>query len=124
MHHDGSRLFAGLKSPLTVCRYHSLIVCEDSLPPQLVPTAWSQGILMALQHQQLPMFGVQFHPEAILTEGGYPLLANFLRAAGIHTNVDPTTLHQQELAIPKRQQPQLPVGPVTFLKATGRGSGT
>jgi anthranilate synthase/aminodeoxychorismate synthase-like glutamine amidotransferase len=81
--HDGSRLFEGLPSPLSVGRYHSLVVEPMSLPEQLRPTAWAEdGELMAFEHVELPVFGVQFHPESVLTEGGFEILANFLRSAG------------------------------------------
>ena len=77
--HDGEGLFTGLPSPLSVTRYHSLVVDSDSLPPDLVPTARvSSGLLMGLRHRDFPMWGVQFHPEAVLTEHGHALLRNFL----------------------------------------------
>jgi anthranilate synthase/aminodeoxychorismate synthase-like glutamine amidotransferase len=82
--HDGRGLFAGLPNPLTVCRYHSLIVEKASLPRDLQVTARTpDGVIMALAHRHLPLWGVQFHPEAILTEGGFMILANFLRLASI-----------------------------------------
>jgi anthranilate synthase/aminodeoxychorismate synthase-like glutamine amidotransferase len=84
VHHNGARLFAGLANPLTATRYHSLIVEESSLPPDLRVTArTADGIPMALEHTTWPAFGVQFHPESILTESGHRLLANFLMLAGI-----------------------------------------
>ena len=82
--HGGEGVFAGLPSPLTVGRYHSLVVEENSLPPELVVTARTDdGVVMALAHRQYPVVGVQFHPESILTRGGYELLANFLRLAKV-----------------------------------------
>ena len=76
--HDGSLLFTSLPSPFTATRYHSLIV-EEPLPDCLMRTAWtSEGELMGLQHVEHPTFGVQFHPESILTEHGHKLLKNFL----------------------------------------------
>lgn len=82
--HDEQGLFAGLPNPLSVCRYHSLVVEELSLPRDLQVTArTADGVVMALVHRELPVAGVQFHPEAILSEGGVPLLANFLRLAKI-----------------------------------------
>lgn len=93
--HDGQRLFAGLPSPLAGGRYHSLVVDETSLPDLLQVTARSDdGTIMALAHRQLPVFGVQFHPESILTEHGYALLANFLALAGLKR---PETLPPSEL---------------------------
>jgi len=82
--HGGVGLFSGLPSPLTVMRYHSLVVSARDLPPGLEVTAWSvdrpEGEeIMALRHRELPVFGVQFHPESIGTEGGMDLIRNFLR---------------------------------------------
>jgi len=77
--HDGSGLFAGLPSPLTVGRYHSLVV-DDDLPGCLEETARGGGVLMAMRHRELPAHGVQFHPESVLTPEGKALLRNFLRA--------------------------------------------
>ncbi|HEY2631202.1 MAG TPA: aminodeoxychorismate/anthranilate synthase component II [Solirubrobacteraceae bacterium] len=75
--HDGRTIFQGLSSPLTVGRYHSLVVGED-LPDCLEASAYGGGVLMALRHRELPAEGVQFHPESVLTEGGKHLLGNFL----------------------------------------------
>jgi anthranilate synthase/aminodeoxychorismate synthase-like glutamine amidotransferase len=84
IHHNGKRIFAGLANPLRATRYHSLIVEEASLPAELTVTArTSEGIPMALEHATWPAFGVQFHPESILTDSGHRLLANFLTLAGI-----------------------------------------
>ena len=90
VHHDGAGLFAGLPNPLTATRYHSLIVPEDSLPPELQVTARTDdGTVMALAHQTWPVCGVQFHPESILTQSGHALLANFLKLADVHVRVPP-----------------------------------
>jgi anthranilate synthase/aminodeoxychorismate synthase-like glutamine amidotransferase len=75
--HDGRTIFRGLSSPLTVGRYHSLIV-DEQLPDCLEATAQGGGVLMALRHRKLPAEGVQFHPESVLTDEGKHLLANFL----------------------------------------------
>jgi anthranilate synthase/aminodeoxychorismate synthase-like glutamine amidotransferase len=75
--HDGRTIFRGLSSPLTVGRYHSLVV-EDELPGCLEESARGDGVLMALRHRELPAEGVQFHPESVLTDEGKQLLANFL----------------------------------------------
>jgi anthranilate synthase/aminodeoxychorismate synthase-like glutamine amidotransferase len=75
--HDGSGLFEGLPSPLTVGRYHSLVV-DPELPGVLEPTAWGGGVLMAMRHRELPALGVQFHPESVLTPQGKRLLETFL----------------------------------------------
>jgi anthranilate synthase/aminodeoxychorismate synthase-like glutamine amidotransferase len=77
--HDGKGLFKGLPNPFEATRYHSLIVEKKSLPPELVVTARTrQGEIMGLRHRRLPVYGVQFHPESILTSCGKNLLANFL----------------------------------------------
>jgi anthranilate synthase/aminodeoxychorismate synthase-like glutamine amidotransferase len=85
--HDGTGVFAGLATPLTCTRYHSLIVQEKSLPRELAVTARttenggraSKGsVIMGLRHRSLPIEGVQFHPESVLTEGGHQMIRNFL----------------------------------------------
>ena len=80
--HDGKGIFAGLPTPLTCTRYHSLIVAEEGLPKELEITARSGGsdesIIMGLRHRSLPVEGVQFHPESVLTEGGKQMIRNFL----------------------------------------------
>ena len=77
--HDGRGVFAGVPSPLTATRYHSLVVERSSVPDVLEVTAESEdGLVMGLRHRTLPVEGVQFHPESILTESGHALLANFL----------------------------------------------
>ena len=82
--HNGRGVFADLPNPLVACRYHSLVVDEAALPECLEITARSEdGTVMAIQHERLPIVGLQFHPESILTDGGYALLANFLRLAGL-----------------------------------------
>jgi anthranilate synthase component II len=82
--HNGKGLFAGLPDGFTATRYHSLSVDRDSLPGVLEITAWADdGEIMGLQHRSRPVFGVQFHPESIATEGGHDLLANFLDLAGV-----------------------------------------
>jgi anthranilate synthase/aminodeoxychorismate synthase-like glutamine amidotransferase len=79
--HDGRGIFAGLPRPFTATRYHSLIVEEDGLPDCLEVTARSEdGIIMGLRHRECDIYGVQFHPESILTTGGHRLLANFIGA--------------------------------------------
>lgn len=78
--HDGTGLFEGLPNPYTVGRYHSLIVENDFLPPELQVTAkTAHNEIMAIKHNQHPVYGVQFHPESILTEYGYELLKAFLK---------------------------------------------
>jgi anthranilate synthase/aminodeoxychorismate synthase-like glutamine amidotransferase len=80
IYHSGEPLFAGIPSPFTATRYHSLIVERESLPDSLQVTAWTEDqIIMGLRHKEYPVWGVQFHPESILTSQGKRLLANFLR---------------------------------------------
>ena len=84
VHHNGLGLFEGLRDPFTATRYHSLVAQRDSLPHELEVTAWTDdGLVMGLAHRSRPHFGVQFHPEAYLTQGGKRLLANFLGLAGV-----------------------------------------
>ena len=84
VHHDGIDLFAGIPSPLTACRYHSLVVDAASLPEGVVVTARDDdGTVMALADERHAVYGVQFHPESILTRHGFRLLANFLARAGL-----------------------------------------
>lgn len=79
--HDGRTLFRGIPQPMTCTRYHSLIVAEDSLPDELEVSARVAGesMIMALRHRTLPIEGVQFHPESVLTDHGKQLIANFLK---------------------------------------------
>ncbi|PZP85346.1 MAG: aminodeoxychorismate/anthranilate synthase component II [Azospirillum brasilense] len=79
MHHTGKSVFAGLPSPFTATRYHSLIVERESLPDCLEITAETDGLIMGLQHRSLPVHGVQFHPESIASEHGHAMLENFLK---------------------------------------------
>lgn len=80
--HNGKGLFQGIPSPFTATRYHSLIVDRASLPASLEATAWnSEGLIMALEHRELPIYGVQFHPESIASQYGHEMLGNFLSLA-------------------------------------------
>ncbi len=111
--HQGRGMFAGVPNPTVACRYHSLVVDESSLPECLQVTArTADGVVMAIEHRDLPVVGLQFHPESILTEDGYLLLANFLRLAGIAV-----PHHLPDMAS-ERDEPsaenELPVGPITF----------
>ncbi|RJF90980.1 anthranilate synthase component II [Sphingomonas cavernae] len=82
--HDGTGLFAGLPSPFTATRYHSLIVPEEGMPETLIVNARApDGTVMGFRHESLPIHGVQFHPESIATEHGHAMLANFMRLAGL-----------------------------------------
>ena len=83
VHHDGDDLFRDLPNPFPAGRYHSLRARRDALPDCLRLTAWTEdGIVMAVRHRSLPRFGVQFHPESILTPQGPRILARFLEIAG------------------------------------------
>ena len=83
VHHDGAEPFRGLPNPLKVGRYHSLRARADGLPDELVRTAWTEdGTVMGVRHRELPRFGVQFHPESILTADGDRLMARFLKLCG------------------------------------------
>lgn len=87
--HDGAGVMAGLGAPFTATRYHSLAVVRDTVPAELVVTAQTAGgVVMGLQHRELPLHGVQFHPESVLTEGGHRLLANWLEACGLEGAVE------------------------------------
>jgi anthranilate synthase/aminodeoxychorismate synthase-like glutamine amidotransferase len=88
--HDGAGVFAGLPDPLVATRYHSLVVAADSVPPCLEVSARAveDGAVMGLRHRDLPVEGVQFHPESILTEGGHRIVANWLAACGDAGAVD------------------------------------
>ncbi|MEZ4665122.1 MAG: aminodeoxychorismate/anthranilate synthase component II [Thermomicrobiales bacterium] len=94
VHHDGKGIFQGLPDPFVATRYHSLIVDRETLPEQLEITAETEdGIIMGLQHREYPIYGVQFHPESILTPVGKQLLGNFLATTG----AKPSTAVQQAL---------------------------
>jgi para-aminobenzoate synthetase component II len=81
--HDGSGVLAGLPSPFTATRYHSLAVDEPALPEEIIVTGRSRsGVVMALRHRTLPIDGVQFHPESVLTHGGHRMVANWLVRCG------------------------------------------
>lgn len=80
--HNGTDIFAELPSPFQATRYHSLVVEPGTLPETLAATAWTQdGVIMGLRHRNLPVFGVQFHPESIASEHGHKILENFLALA-------------------------------------------
>ena len=81
--HDGTGVLAGLPTPFTATRYHSLTVEEAALPPEIVVTGrTASGVVMALRHATLPIDGVQFHPESVLTQGGHRIVANWLVRCG------------------------------------------
>ena len=83
VHHKGEGVLAGLPDPFTATRYHSLAVLPETLPDEIEVTgATDSGVVMAMRHRTLPIEGVQFHPESVLTEGGHLMLANWLAACG------------------------------------------
>jgi len=82
--HDGRTIYAGLEPEVTVGRYHSLVVEEESLPDCFEATSHGGGVLMGIRHRELPAEGVQFHPESVLTDAGKRLLANFIAEPGPH----------------------------------------
>jgi para-aminobenzoate synthetase component 2 len=82
--HGGASVFAGLPSPVTATRYHSLAAVRETIPEILEVTAeTASGVVMGLQHRSAPLCGVQFHPESVLTEGGYQMLGNWLESLGM-----------------------------------------
>jgi para-aminobenzoate synthetase component II len=84
VHHDGSGVLHGLPSPFTATRYHSLTIDPATVTDDLITTAHSDsGVIMAVRHRSLPLEGVQFHPESVLTQGGHRLLANWLQTCGL-----------------------------------------
>ena len=84
--HDNSGVLAGVSDPFEATRYHSLIVERSSLPPELLVTAWTpDGTVMGLRHVKHPTYGVQFHPESVLTKEGKKILANFVRRSSPHS---------------------------------------
>ncbi|WP_326550599.1 aminodeoxychorismate/anthranilate synthase component II [Micromonospora sp. NBC_01813] len=84
VHHTGTGVLSGLPVPFTATRYHSLAVREDTLPAEIEVTGRTpSGVVMAMRHRTLPLEGVQFHPESVLTEGGHLMLANWLAGCGL-----------------------------------------
>ena len=82
--HDGSDLYEGVPQPVTATRYHSLAVVASTMPSDLIVTSRTQGgVIMGLRHAAAPILGVQFHPESVLTEGGYRMLGNWLALTGL-----------------------------------------
>ncbi len=114
--HDGRGVFAKLPNPFNAGRYHSLVVEPSSMPDELKVTASSSdGVIMAIEHRDLPVVGVQFHPESILTDHGYDLLANFIRMAGREArsvkpdDVSMTTDAWHSAIVPSYEPPAVPL---------------
>lgn len=84
VHHGGDPLYAGLPDPFVATRYHSLAIVPETVPPQLeVTSRTAGGVIMGVRHRELAIEGVQFHPESVLTQGGYRLLGNWLESVGM-----------------------------------------
>jgi anthranilate synthase/aminodeoxychorismate synthase-like glutamine amidotransferase len=111
--HDAVNLFAGIPSPMTACRYHSLVVDPTALPPGLGVTACDEaGTIMALADEARAIYGVQFHPESILTRHGYRLVANFLDVTGLpHLGRYAELLDDDVAEQAERAAPAAPPGP-------------
>jgi para-aminobenzoate synthetase component II len=115
--HQSVGVLAGLPSPFTATRYHSLAVIEATLPPELEVTGRTDsGVVMALRHRALPIEGVQFHPESVLTEGGHRLLANWLATCGDPAAVD----RSAGLAVPAASAAVPAAVPAGLRRARGR----
>ncbi len=98
IYHECTDLFSGIPNPMSACRYHSLVAEEQSLPRDLRVTARTQdGVIMAVENVRDHVYGVQFHPESILTQGGFRLLANFLSAAGIAVENELANKHDRSI---------------------------
>ena len=112
--HDGNGLFEGLPAGFEACRYHSLVVEESSLPDCLQKTAWLEdGTVMGIQHKEHTVVGIQFHPESVLTDNGYRILAQFLEMAQIAISVEvPSASDEYKSGTPKHIE--TPNRPVTF----------
>ena len=84
--HDESDFYRGVPQPFRATRYHSLAVVDSTVPAELVVTSRTEGgVIMGARHESAPIFGVQFHPESVLTEGGYSMIANWLAVTGLET---------------------------------------
>lgn len=84
--HDGSEFYRDVPQPFRATRYHSLAVVDSTVPAELIVTSRTDdGVIMGARHESAPIFGVQFHPESVLTEGGYSMIANWLTVAGLET---------------------------------------
>ncbi len=100
VHHDGSGVLAGLSSPFTATRYHSLAVRAETIPDEFEITGRTESdVVMAMRHRELPVQGVQFHPESVLTEGGHRMLANWMAECG-HPVAEPL-VRELELGVSK-----------------------
>ncbi|GAA1014232.1 aminodeoxychorismate/anthranilate synthase component II [Tsukamurella strandjordii] len=99
VHHNGHGVLTGLPDPFTATRYHSLTVLEPTIPDELEITGRTEsGVVMAFKHRELPIHGVQFHPESVLTEGGHRMLANWLAVCGLQVPEARVAELEQEVA--------------------------
>ena len=115
VHHTGQQLFAGLPQPLCATRYHSLVVDEETLPDNLQVTArLDDDTVMAIEHLEFSIVGVQFHPESVLTASGHQLLANFLKNCGIVSSEIPTGDFIEPSTIPSWTKDDWPTGQKLF----------
>ncbi|MCA9266503.1 MAG: aminodeoxychorismate/anthranilate synthase component II [Planctomycetales bacterium] len=112
--HDERGEFAGLSNPFAAGRYHSLVVDQQQLPSGLEVSAWTaDGTIMAIRHRQRPIVGWQFHPESILTDCGFQLLANWLNLVGCRVEQTVPTL-ESERQLPRKEDAPWPTRPITF----------
>jgi para-aminobenzoate synthetase component II len=112
VHHTNAGVLQGLPDPFTATRYHSLTILPESLPAALEVTAQTRsGVIMAVRHTELPIHGVQFHPESILTEGGHRMLANWLAYCG--WSRDDTLIRRLENEVRSAVRPHFPADPAT-----------
>ncbi len=101
--HEGQGVLAGLPQPFTATRYHSLAVVPETLPAEIEVTGRTDsGVVMAMRHRDLPVEGVQFHPESVLTEGGHTMLANWLASCGLRSALDRAPALAAEVEIRRR----------------------
>ncbi len=115
VHHDEQGIFAGVPNPFQACRYHSLAADRDQLPePLRVSGETDNGMVMAVRHQDYPVIGLQFHPEAILTQFGYDLLANFLRLAEIQQVASQPRIDDELKNGASPESQTMPRRPITF----------
>ena len=113
--HDGLKEFEGLPNPCEVGRYHSLVANPDTIPACLLVSARTvDGLVMAVRHREFPVFGWQFHPESILTESGFTLLANFLRLANLEAAATPEFALEKRVGDKDTNVDAWPKRPVTF----------
>lgn len=111
--HDGEAIFAGIANPLTVGRYHSLVVDDAAMPSCLEISARTiYGTVMAIRHRKFPVIGVQFHPESILTQSGYQILANFCQLAGLPAGSVPADETERSKSVVQNRS--VPLTPVPY----------